>query len=254
MDYHPFLLAASSAISSIGQYAIFCLETIKRLFSKQISLRLVLSQMELVGVQSFWVIILASIMIGGVFGIQFGNIFRLFGAESMIGAAASFALSKELAPVVTAFLVTGRSGSAMAAEIATMKVNEQLDAMRIMAVHPVAYLVCPRVLGSILVMPLLTGFFLLCGICSAFVMGVLLFDIDKGIFIDKIQWISRPKHIVQGLEKAMVFGFIFSTIGCFKGFYAKGGAKGVGIATTDAVVTSLVMILISDYFISYLQL
>ncbi|MFK7825695.1 MAG: MlaE family ABC transporter permease [Oligoflexales bacterium] len=247
-------LPGVQALSAWGSYVIFCAETMRRVFFPPVSIKLLVKQMEFVGVNSFWVIVLASIMIGAVFGIQFGSIFRIFGAESMIGAAASFALSKELAPVIGSFLVTGRSGSAMAAETATMKVNEQIDAMKVMAVNPIGYLASPRVLASMIMMPLLCSFFTICGIMSCFVIGVVIFDVDVGIFIEKIRWISKPIHIIQGLQKAVIFGAIFSTVGCYKGFNAGGGAKGVGKATTEAVVISLVAILLVDFLISYYQL
>lgn len=212
-----------------------------------------LLQLEFIGVRSFWIIVLASVMVGGVFGIQFGQIFRMFGMESLIGAAASFALSKEIAPVIGSFLVTGRAGSAMTAEIANMKVNEQIDALRVMSINPISYLCAPRVLAGILITPLLAGLFVFCGVISAYVTGVAIFAIDSGIFFEKIRWITRPLDLVQGLEKAAIFGGIFSTIACYSGFHASGGAKGVGQATTNAVVFALVAILISDFFLSYFQ-
>jgi len=248
---HFFL---TKVVSGLGHYFMFCAATFRRMLFPPVNLRLLLHHMEFIGVKSIGVIILAAVMIGAVFGINFGTIMRLFGAESMIGAAASFALSKELAPVIGSFLVTGRSGSAMAAEMATMRVNEQIDAMQVMSVNPVGYLASPRVLASIIMMPLLSAFFIICGVLSCFIIGVLIFDVDQGIFIDKIKWISKPLHVIQGLQKAAIFGAIFSTIGCYKGFYASGGARGVGKATTEAVVLSLVTILLSDFFISYYQL
>jgi phospholipid/cholesterol/gamma-HCH transport system permease protein len=241
-------------ITAFGRYVLFCGEAFTQIIYPPVNRVLLFQQMEFIGNKSFLIIVLAAIMIGAVFGLQFGEIFRIFGAESMIGAAASFALSKELAPVVGAFLVTGRSGSSMAAEIATMKVNEQIDAMRVMAVNPIGYLASPRILASILIMPMLAGIFILFGVLSAFIIGMAIYDVDVGIFFEKIKWISQPKHILQGMLKAVVFGAIFSSIGCFKGFNAGGGAKGVGKATTEAVVLSLVTILISDFFISYLQM
>lgn len=236
------------------RYLKFTYSAFRQIFIPPVDLKLVVAQMEFVGVRSFGIIVLAAIMVGGVFGIQFGYIFRTFGVESLIGAAATFALSKELAPVLGSFLVTGRAGSAMAAEIANMKINEQLDAMRVMAVNPIGYLATPRILASILMVPLLAAFFILIGVLSAYTVGVLLFEIDKGIFIDKIRWINKPRDIMEGLEKAAIFGAIYSSICCYKGFYATGGARGVGRATTNAVVISLVVILVSDYFLSYLQM
>ncbi len=207
--------------------------------------------MEFVGNRSFTIILMSSVMVGAVFGLQFGQIFKIFGVESLIGAAASMALSKELSPVVGAFLVTGRAGSSMAAEIASMKVNEQIDAMKVMSVNPIAYLASPRILASMLMMPLLTGLFTVGGVASAFVIGVLIFDIDKGVFFEKITWIMKTDDVLEGLNKAMLFGIVFSTVSCHQGFSASGGAKGVGQVTTRAVVISLVLILISDFFISY---
>lgn len=245
---------ATLGFSALGSYLIFCKESFRRMVFPLVDRRLLLQQMEFVGVRSFWIIVMAAVMVGAVFGIQFGKIFKNFGTESLIGAAAAFALSKELAPVIGSFLVTGRSGSAMAAEIANMKVNEQIDAMAVMSVNPIGYLCSPRILASMLMMPLLSGLFVLVGVMSAYFVGVTLFEIDTGLFIDKIQWISKPSHIIEGLEKAMIFGAVFSSIGCYKGFNASGGAKGVGRATTSAVVISLVVILVSDFFISYAQL
>ena len=243
-----------ATLTGLGAYLLFTVDTFRRMFVPTIQGRLLLQQLEFVGNKSLSSIVLASIMIGAVFGIEFGKIFKLFGTESMLGAAAAFALSKELAPVVGAFLVTGRAGSAMAAEIATMRVNEQIDALHIMAVNPVRYLCAPRVLASILMMPLLTGVFVICGIFSAFCFGRLFFEIDSGVFMDKINWISRPAHLIEGLEKAMLFGALFSSIACFTGFHAKGGAKGVGKATTHSVVMALVSILIVDFFVSYFKM
>jgi phospholipid/cholesterol/gamma-HCH transport system permease protein len=241
------------SIAKVGDFVLFTSSSLRRVFYPRPDFKLVLEQMEFIGVKSILIICLAAIMVGAVFAIQFGTIFRIFGAESMIGAAASFALSKELAPVVASFLVAGRSGSAMAAEIANMKVNDQLDALHIMAVNPLSYLVAPRLLASIVMMPLLSCLFVVVGVGSCYFIGVGLFAVDEGIFFEKIRWISRPQHIVQCVEKALFFGAIISSIGCYKGFNATGGATGVGKATTEAVVLSLVSILVSDFFISYLQ-
>lgn len=244
----------TSTLTGFGAYILFTASIFRCMVYPRLQWRLLLQQLEFVGNKSLSTILLASVMIGAVFGIEFGKIFKLFGTESMLGAAAAFSLSKELAPVVGAFLVTGRAGSSMAAEIATMRVNEQIDAMRVMAVNPIAYLCAPRVLASILMMPLLAGVFVICGIVSSYCFGRLFFEIDPGVFVDKITWISRPAHLIEGLEKAMLFGALFSSIACFTGFHAKGGAKGVGKATTHSVVMALVSILILDFFVSYLKM
>ncbi len=238
-------------VSFTGALTQFFGNILLRTFRPRMSLPLFFKQCEFVGNNSIGVMILSGMMIGAVFGLQFGEIFRIFGAEGMIGAAAGYALSKELAPVVGSFLVTARAGSSMAAEIATMRVNEQIDAMRVMAVNPYNYLVAPRIWATVAMMPLLTMIFIISGVFCSFVIGVAIYDVDLAVFFDKIQWIVKPRHLWEGAQKAMVFGLILSTVGCFKGFNARGGAKGVGRATTEAVVISLVTILVVDFFISY---
>ena len=240
-------------VSLVGAIMNFLGNTLLRSIRPTMSIGLFLKQCEFVGNQSVGVMILSGMMIGAVFGLQFGEMFRVFGAEGMIGAAAGYALSKELAPVVGSFLVTARAGSSMAAEIATMRVNEQIDAMRVMAVNPYNYLVAPRIWASVFMMPLLTMIFIISGVFCSFLIGVAIYDVDLAVFFDKIQWIVKPRHLWEGGQKAMIFGLILSVIGCFKGFNASGGAKGVGRATTEAVVMSLVTILVVDFFISYLN-
>ena len=244
----------SEQIKIFGRFVIFFLQSIYLIFRPGFKLKILIQQIEFVGVKSIFIIVMASIMVGAVFGIQFGHIFKMFGAESLIGAAATFALSKELAPVIGAFLVTGRAGSAITAEIATMKVNEQIDALQVSAVNPIGFLASHRILASMIVMPLLYGLFVIFGTLSAYTIGVIIYDIDVGVFLERIRWISQPVHIFQGIQKSIIFGCMFSSIACYKGFFAQGGAKGVGRSTTEAVVFSLVSILISDFFISYFQM
>lgn len=248
----PFRLILDP-ILTMGRFSSFMMRSIRRIFFPPLSFKLLMVQMEFVGNRSFSIICLAGIMVGGIFGFQLGEIFRIFGSESMIGAAAGFALSRELAPLIGSFLVTGRAGSAMAAEIATMRVNEQIDAMRVMSVNPYSYLVAPRILASMIMMPILTIFFIISGVFSSFIIGLIFYDIDVADFIGKIEWVVSPIDIISGVEKAIVYGIIFSGIGCYQGFHASGGAKGVGKATTVAVVASYVSILVADYLITYLQ-
>ncbi len=223
------------------------------MFWPPLSLNLVLQQMEFVGNKSFMVIVLAGCMVGGIFGFTLGDIFATFGTTSMMGAAATYVLSREMAPVTTAMLIAGRAGSSMAAELAIMRVNEQIDAMRVMAVDPLSYLVAPRVLASITMVPLLSAVFVVVGMGTAFLIGVFRFGADSGRFVERIAAVVDVGDIFQGLQKAFVFGLIVSSVSCYQGFYASGGAKGVGQATTSSVVVSLVLILVSDFFISYAQ-
>lgn len=233
---------------------MFIGEALRGIAYPPLQIPLLMKQFEFVGNKSLGIMIISAVLIGAVFGLILGDIFQTFGAESMLGAAAGIALSKELAPIFAGFLVTARGGSSMAAEIATMRVNEQIDAMRVMAVNPYGYLVTPRIIASVVMLPLLTCVFIAVGVASSFLAGITFFDIDIGTYVEKMRWMVKIRFIFQGLVKAAVFGFIISSIGCYKGFFAKGGAKGVGKATTEAVVYSLVTILIADYFLSYLQM
>ncbi len=241
---------SAGGFKAVGRFVLFAWSVVKEFFP--MPRKLLLVQMEFIGNKSFWIITLAAMMIGAVFGLQFGEIFRVFKSESMIGAAASYSLSKELAPVVSAFLVTGRAGSSMAAEIATMKVNDQIDSLKVLGVSPFNYLIAPRVLATFLMLPLLTAVFLFVGVLASYMIGVMIFNVDSGVYIANIQWISEPKHIFEGLVKSAIFGLILSLIGCYKGIEAGRGAKGVGTATTQSVVFALVTILIVDFMLSFI--
>ncbi len=217
-------------------------------------LPLVFKQLEFIGNQSLFVLILSGSAIGAVFGIEIGGIFKIFTAQNLMGIATSITLCREIAPLITAVLLAGRAGSSMAAEIATMKVNEQIDAMETMAVNPVSYLVVPRVIAATIMTPLLTALFILIGVIGTYGVGIFLFQVDKGIFISKMLAFTNTSDLVAGMEKAVVFGFVFSLISCWYGLIAKGGAKGVGLATTRAVIASLLALLACDFVITYIQI
>ena len=172
----------------------------------------------------------------------------------MMGAANGKALTRELSPLITAFLLAGRGGAAITAEISTMKVNEQIDAMEAMGVSPISYLVAPRFIAALLMMPLLVGVFNFTGEIGSLTVGVFLFDVDQGVFFAKLIDMVTGKDIWCGMEKAVVFGAIISLLSCRFGLLAKGGAKGVGLATTNAVVSMLLVILGVDFLITYIQI
>lgn len=216
-------------------------------------IRLLFQQMEFIGNQSLTILLVSGFAVGAVFGLQIGVVFQVFRAENLLGAATAKALCQELAPMVTAILLTGRAGSAMTAEIATMKVNEQIDAMEAMAVDPISYLVVPRVLAALAIVPLLCAVFIFIGVLGSFAAGTILFNIDHGLFVEKITRIVIPKDIWRGLTKAFVFSVLMAAICCRFGLKAGGGAKGVGTATTNAVVATLLSILAVDVIITYIQ-
>lgn len=239
--------------SSFGSSIIYFYQVFRKSVEPPFRYSQVVSQLEFIGNQSLSIILLSGFFTGAVFGLQIGGIFGIFGSESLMGAATAEALSRELAPLMTGFLLAGRVGSSITAEIATMRVNEQIDAMEAMAVDPVHYLVIPRVIGSIIMAPLLCGVFMFIGILGCFLLGVMIFNVDTGVFTERILWLVQPRDIMSGLFKALVFGFIISSLSCRYGLRAVGGAKGVGKATTDSVIAALLFILISDVIITFFQ-
>ena len=162
-------------------------------------------------------------------------------------------MTRELGPVLTSLMVTGRAGSAMAAEIGTMRVTEQIDALTVMALNPIKYLVAPRVVASFLMLPILTVISDFLGIIGGYIVGVKMLGINEGAFMNRIDKSVELADIYNGLVKAAVFGLILSVISCYKGYNTRGGAEGVGRATTEAVVLSSVTILISDYVLTSLM-
>ncbi len=212
--------------------------------------RLLFKQMELVGVNSAIVVLLTGTFTGAVLALQGYHALSKAGMESLVGAGVALSMARELGPVLTGLMVTGRVGSSMAAEIGTMRVTEQIDAMHTMAVEPVKYLVVPRILAATIMLPILTVISDYVGVLGGYFVGVHLLDINAGIFKSKIYEMVEFDDIYNGLIKALVFGLILSTIGCYKGFYTSGGAAGVGRATTQSVVLASVTILISDYMLT----
>ena len=210
----------------------------------------IFKQMEFVGVKSIFVVVLTGTFTGMVMALQAYHGFKLFSAESMVGSTVALGMTRKLGPVLTALMVTARAGSAMAAELGTMRVTEQIDALYVMAANPVKHLIVPRVIAGVLMVPLLTAISDFVGIVGGYFVGVDLLHINAGLFMKNITKLVNLDDIFNGLIKAAFFGFILALIGCYKGFNTRGGAEGVGKATTEAVVLSSVSILISDYFLT----
>jgi phospholipid/cholesterol/gamma-HCH transport system permease protein len=238
------------ALEEIGNIFVMMGKAFGWLIRRPFRWRQYLLAMEYIGVDSLPVIVLVGTFVGAAFALQTVAVFRLFNAESYIGSTVAVALCRELAPVLASIMVTARAVSAMATELGSMRITEQIDAMETLAVNPIQYLVCPRIVATVLMLPLLSVVFALVGIIGAYVVAVMLMHVDEGYFIANIDWIVDADDIVQGMVKAAVFGLAVSTIGCYQGYYARGGAKGVGIATTKAVVQSCVSILVLDYFLT----
>jgi phospholipid/cholesterol/gamma-HCH transport system permease protein len=209
-----------------------------------------LAMMEFIGVQSIFIVALTGTFSGMVLALQTSHALRAFSAEGRVGGLVAASLTRELAPVFSAIMVTARAGSAMAAELGNMRVTEQIDAIATMGVNPVQYLLSPRLVAAVLMVPLLCVLYTAVGMAGAYLVAVVLLGGDPGIFLQSVRDISTPSDLFMGLVKASVFGFILSAVSCRHGFYAAGGARGVGIATTRAVVESCVAILVANYLLT----
>jgi phospholipid/cholesterol/gamma-HCH transport system permease protein len=213
-------------------------------------LGLIVQQMEFIGVGSLSIICLVAIFVGGVFGLQSVEAFRKFQADSFVGSAVSLTLTRELAAVLTALMVAGRAGSAIATELGSMRITEQIDALATLAVNPIQYLVVPRLIASTVMVPLLTLVFNVVGMVGAYLFAVTVKGVDPGQFVHNVRWYTDVNDLLMGLIKATVFGLAIALIGCHQGYNAGGGAKGVGLATMRAVVVSSVAILTIDFVLT----
>jgi len=237
-------------LEEMGSLGIFIFRIIYWLFKRPVFFKEIFKQMEFIGVKSCTVIILTGLFTGMVSSLQADYGFRLFGAETLVGSTTALGLLRELGPVLAALMVTARAGSAMSAQIGTMRVTEQIDALYVMGANPYQYLLIPRIIAAILVMPMLTLLFDSVGMLGSYIVGVDLLGIDKGLFMARIVQYVDYEDLNAGLIKAVCFGGILSVVGCYKGFTTTGGAEGVGRATTYSVVISSVSILIADYVLT----
>lgn len=237
-------------VEGFGLFGILMVRALLMTFRPPIRFKNFFEAMEDVGVGSLFIVMLTGMFSGAVFSLQSVAAFRMFAAESMVGTTVALTLSRELGPVLTGLMVAGRSGSSMATTLGTMRVTEQIDAMEVMAVDAVHYLVTPRIVATVIMAPLLTMLFVFIGMVGAYGVAVGLMGVDPGMFIGNISIIVEPADLTNGAIKAAVFGLAIAAIGCYKGFYASGGAKGVGEATTTAVVYGSVSILVLNYFLT----
>jgi phospholipid/cholesterol/gamma-HCH transport system permease protein len=211
-----------------------------------------LRQMVRVGVNSIPLVFLTTLFTGMVLALQTYNGFARFNAQSLVGAVVALSLMRELAPVLSALMVTGRVGSAMAAEIGSMRVTEQIDALEALATEPVHYLVVPRVIAATVMMPLLVVLGDVVGMYGGYFVAVQLLGSNPVTYYESTFQYVDMNDLTSGLVKAAVFGLIFSVIACMKGYYTEGGAEGVGRSTTQAVVASSLSILLVDFFLTRL--
>jgi phospholipid/cholesterol/gamma-HCH transport system permease protein len=209
---------------------------------------------EYIGWGSLPIVLIVGAFTGMVLSLQAVYAFRQLGFESYSGAMTAKALSIELAPVLTSLMLAGRAGAGIATELGTMRISEQIDALESMAVNPVQYLVLPRLIAGMLMAPILTLLFFVIGMIGAYFVAVVGEGVDHGQFILHTRDILRPIDIIQGEIKSVVFGLLVNLIGCYQGYNAHGGGRGVGLGTTRAVVFGSVVVLMSDYFLSQILL
>lgn len=240
-----------SATAEIGRVSTFFYKTFKHLFGKPFYFATYIKQCELLGFNSLPIVLLTSFFTGGVLALQTYNGFDNDAiASSQLGSVVALSMLRELGPVLASLMVAGRVGAAMAAEIGTMRVTEQIDALVTLATNPMKYLVVPRVLACLTMMPLLVVIANCVGIFGGSVVAQNILNLNGHLFFDSVFNAIASDDITLGLVKACVFGTIIGIMGCYHGYNSKGGAEGVGRATTVAVVYASVAILISDYFIT----
>jgi len=206
-------------------------------------------QLDFVGVGSIFIVALTGLFSGMVFAHQSARAFQIFNAESLVGPTVALTITRELAPVFTALMVTMRAVSAMTTELGTMRVTEQVDALETMAVNPIQYLLVPRVLAGLIMVPVLVMVFDSTGMAGGYLIAVGVHGVSAGTFLSRTQQWMEAADIFEGLVKGAVFGLTVALIGCYKGFGASGGAKGVGQATTQAMVASALSIFVLDYLV-----
>lgn len=241
-----------NSFSVVGNFTLFVFKAIKTLFSTRLKFYQFFIQAERIGVNSFFISIITGGFAGAVLAIQSYKGFQKFGGEGFIGPVVALSMTRELGPVLTGLMVAGRAGSAIAAEIGTMQISEQIDALKTLCIDTIRYLIVPRVLAGIIMMPFLTIFSMLFGIYGGFLVCTHLLGLPPESYTCGMREIVEIWDIVGGLIKAAVFGFILTIIGCYKGYNATGGAKGVGTATTKSVVIASILIIISNYFLAML--
>lgn len=234
-------------INELGDITLFFLRSVISVFTPPFRARLVLQEMEFVGIKSFVVVCMAGTFAGMVVALGSYVGFVKLGAEEWLGSTVALAVVTQLAPMLTGFMVTAKVGAAYAAELGTMRVTDQIDALEVMAIDPLHYLVVPRFIACIVMLPVLTVFCDAAGVLMGYVASTKILGVNAGSYIENTIQVVEFSDILRGILRAATFGFLIPVIACYKGFYARGGAKGVGNAVTETVVISFISILIDNY-------
>lgn len=237
-------------IEGLGKLTMLTLESVWIMVTRRPRCRQTLYQLQFIGVRSVAVVVITGAFTGMVFAAQTYWQFHKVRIDTAVGAVVAVAMARELGPVLTALMVAGRVGAAIAAELGTMRVTEQIDALRALATHPIDFLIVPRVVAMVVATPLLTAFSILTGIVSGYFVAVHLLGVEGAFYAANMKRYMVAADIYQGLVKALFFGFFIVMISCYKGMNCREGAEGVGRAATEAVVVASITILISNFFIT----
>ena len=241
---------ATAFCTSTGSFMFFFYRTFQALVHTKLKYAKIIEQMNTIGVQSLAITIITGTFAGAVLAYQSFDAFHKFGGEQFLGTLVALTMIRELGPVLTGLMVTGRAGSSIAAEIGTMRISEQIDALDTLRINPFQYLVIPRVVGATLIMPFLTLFSMIAGVAGGYFVSTTVLGLAPEEYTAHISEHVDFFDIMGGLVKSSVFGCIISWISCYKGFHTTGGARGVGLATTQSVVSSSILIIISNYFLA----
>jgi phospholipid/cholesterol/gamma-HCH transport system permease protein len=241
-------------IRELGRMACFLATAFFWVVFPPYLLRRIVKQINFIGVKTTLVIVLTGSFTGMVLALQTYYALVKFGAETSLGPVVALSLIRELGPVISALMVTGRAGSALTAEIGIMRISEQIDALDAMALNPYKYLIIPNLLAGIISLPLLNAIFVVVGVWGGYAVGVGLTGVSSGTYFGGIRDFVDAKDILEGLYKSLSFGMLITWISCYKGYFTGYGAEGVSKATTQAVVLSSVTILIWDYFMTSILL
>lgn len=245
--FAPFI----TLLEFVGECTLILSDTVRRLFRKPFEWSEALQQMAFVGTQSVPIVGMTGFFSGAVLSLYLSKFLNSYGASSLVGATVTLTVTREIGPVLAGIMVAARCGSAMAAQIGTMSVTEQIDALKMLSVHPTQYLIVPRLLASVVMLPILAMVCMWAGVVGGMLVA-LSANIPISTFILSIQQFVTPEDFLRGMAKAPFFGLLISLVACQQGLRTKGGAIGVGRATTNAVVISMVLVYAANFLLAQL--
>jgi phospholipid/cholesterol/gamma-HCH transport system permease protein len=251
----------SNFLEKIGEFTLAALEgwgnlvtlggrAFGQIFTGRIHVRNTIAQLSFIGVDSMPIALLISFSVGMVFTLQIATEFIKYGATSAIGGVVAVSLARELSPILVSVVIAGRVGSSIAAELGSMKVTEQIDALEVFAVDPIRYLVTPRLISCLVMLPVMVALGNLVGVTGGWLIATNVKGISSSLFLVSVQRFLFPEDVFKGMLKSAIFGILIAVIGCYQGLNAKKGAQGVGSATINSVVYSMIAIFILNYFLS----